>query len=414
MKLKTTYKTTKYACYYSYLAASSIFILPPILFATFHELYGISYTLLGTLVLINFCTQLAIDLIFTAFPKHFNVHKTIKSMPVLTSIGLFLYALGPYFFPNHAFLCLAVATFVFSVASGLDEVFMSPLVAALPSDNHERDMSTLHSLYAYGLLMVIAISTVFFSIFGTENWMWLVLFFAILPLFSALLFAICPLPYMNMETERTKNEKSHTRTKMLALFTICIFLGSAAENVMTNWISAYIEKALGIPKSFGDIAGIAVFAILLGLVRTVYAKYGKNIEKVIFLGMIGAAACYITVGFSSNNIVSLVACVLVGLFTSMLWPGTLIMMEQKLPMPGVAAYALMAAGGDSGAGFCPQLMGFVVDKVSQSAAGQNLALSFGVSPEQLGMRAGMLLTALFPIAGAFVVFYIMKKFGGKA
>ena len=71
------YKKTKYTCYYTYLATASIFALPPLLFMTFREMYGISYTLLGTLVLTNFLTQLTIDLIFTFFSKYFNIKKTL-------------------------------------------------------------------------------------------------------------------------------------------------------------------------------------------------------------------------------------------------------------------------------------------------------------------------------------------------
>ena len=40
---------------------------------TFREMYNISYTLLGTLVLTNFCTQLTVDLIFSFFTKYFNI-----------------------------------------------------------------------------------------------------------------------------------------------------------------------------------------------------------------------------------------------------------------------------------------------------------------------------------------------------
>ena len=83
---------TKFACFAAYFTMSSIFSLPPLLFVMFHETYGISYTLLGTLVLINFCTQLAVDLVFTVFSKHFNVHKIVKVMPLITSAGLFIYA----------------------------------------------------------------------------------------------------------------------------------------------------------------------------------------------------------------------------------------------------------------------------------------------------------------------------------
>ena len=64
------YKITKASCYFSYVAMASVFCVPPMLFVTFHEMYGISYTLLGTLVLVNFCTQLAIDLIFSFFSRY--------------------------------------------------------------------------------------------------------------------------------------------------------------------------------------------------------------------------------------------------------------------------------------------------------------------------------------------------------
>lgn len=56
MPTAPNYKRTKLACYTAYFTMSSVFSLPPLLFVTLHELYDISYTLLGTLVLTNFCT----------------------------------------------------------------------------------------------------------------------------------------------------------------------------------------------------------------------------------------------------------------------------------------------------------------------------------------------------------------------
>lgn len=160
---------TKRACYYTYLAMSSIFSLPPLLFVTFREMYGISYTLLGTLVLINFCTQLVIDLVFTFFSKYFNIKLTIKIMPLLTSLGLTLYALVSTFFPQYAYAGFVAGTVIFSVAAGLCEVLLSPLVAAIPSATPEKDMSMLHSLYAYGVVTVVLVSTLFLKAFGTHN-----------------------------------------------------------------------------------------------------------------------------------------------------------------------------------------------------------------------------------------------------
>ena len=68
------YRRTTLACYTAYFTMSSVFSLPPLLFATLHEMYGISYTLLGTLVLTNFCTQLTTNLIslFLLFLRYDN------------------------------------------------------------------------------------------------------------------------------------------------------------------------------------------------------------------------------------------------------------------------------------------------------------------------------------------------------
>ena len=166
----------KYACYSANVTMSAVGNLSPVLFLVFRSLYGISYTLLGLLVLINFCTQLLIDMIFTFFTKYFNVQKVAKTMPLITSVGFFIYALVPTFFPQFAYLGLVTGTVVFSVAAGLCEVLMSPMVASLPSDNPERDMSMLHSLYAWGVLMVVVITTAFMTLFGRENWMYLTIF----------------------------------------------------------------------------------------------------------------------------------------------------------------------------------------------------------------------------------------------
>lgn len=403
------YTRTKRACFYTYLAMSSVFSLPPMLFVTFRETYGISYTLLGTLVLINFCTQLIIDLIFTFFSKYFNIKLTIRIMPLLTSLGLTVYALVPTFFPEFAYAGFVLGTVIFSVAAGLCEVLLSPLVAAIPSKNPEKDMSMLHSLYAYGVVTVVLVSTLFLKIFGTHNWMYLTLFWAALPVVSFILFSISPFPEMNLsEGDSSGKKKNHLGSMWLCV--LCIFFGSAAENAMTNWISGYMENALGIAKVTGDILGMALFAVCLGFGRTAYAKYGKNITAVLGCGMIGAFICYLVAGLSPNSIAAMLACILTGLFTSMLWPGTLILMEEKFPAPGVAAYALMAAGGDLGGSIAPQMLGAVVDTVSQSSWAASFAPTISVTTEQLGMKAGMLAAAVFPLLGTVVLAVIVKKY----
>ncbi|MBR3809224.1 MAG: MFS transporter [Clostridia bacterium] len=405
------FKRTKLACYTAYFTMSSIFCVPPLLFMTFHNLYDISYTLLGTLVLTNFCTQMLVDLIFTLFSKKFNIQKVVRVMPCITSLGLFIYALVPNFFPQYAYIGLVVGTIIFSVSAGLSEVLLSPVIAAIPSENPQKDMSMLHSLYAFGFFTMVLISTLFLKLFGNENWAYLVLLIGTLPLLAALLFKISPFPDMTEEASQDKNKsKSRNRTIGLALCVSCIFLGSCAENTMSNWISTYMENALNIDKALGDILGMAMFAILLGITRITYAKYGKNISKFLLISMICAAICYLTVSFSNNTILSFVGCILTGIFTSMLWPGTLILMEENVKGVGVAAYALMASAGDFGASLAPQLMGIVIDNVSVSKFALNLSATLNLTPEQIGLKTGMLITSFFPILGTILMVFIIKYF----
>ncbi len=406
------YRRTRFSCFFAYLAMASVFVLPPMLFTTFREMYGISFTLLGTLVVVNFCTQLAIDLIFTFFSKHFNIRLTVRVMPLLTSAGLLIYAAVPTFFPKYAYLGLIIGTVIFSVAAGLCEVLISPLVAAIPSEHPEKDMSMLHSLYGWGVVSVVIISSLFFYIFGTQNWVYLTVAFAIFPLIASFMFCISPMPDMDISSSET-GEKKKGRRKGLLLCALCIFLGSSAENVMTNWISSFMEIGLQIPKQIGDILGLAVFALLLALTRVVYARFTPDITKTMLVSMAGAAVCYLVAGFSQNMILAFAACIFTGIFTSMLWPGTLILMEEKIPLPGVAAYALMAAAGDFGASVAPQLVGIVVDNVSVSTFASQLSQSLGMTGEEIGLKAGMLIISVFPILGTVLLIYIKKLYSKR-
>ncbi|MBR4859507.1 MAG: MFS transporter [Clostridia bacterium] len=406
------FKRTKFACYSAYFTMSSIFSLPPLLFASLQDMYGISYTLLGTLVLTNFCTQLTVDLIFTIFTKYFNVKKVVRVMPLITSAGLLIYAVFPNLFPDHAYAGLLIGTVLFSVSAGLSEVLLSPVIAAIPSDNPQKDMSLLHSLYAFGVFTVVVISTLFLRFFGSSNWMYLTLFWAALPVIAAVLFMTSPMPEMDV-TSGSDTKGTGRRTLALAICVGSIFFGSCAENSMSNWVSTYMENALQVDKTLGDILGMAMFAILLGVARIAYAKFGKNIMRVLLVGMIGAAACYLVAGLSTNVIFAFVACILTGLFTAMLWPGTLIMMEENIPGVGVAAYALMAASGDLGASVAPQLLGIVVDKVSVSGFAAELSSALSLSTEQIGLKAGMLVTSVYPIVGTVLLIFAIKYFKKK-
>ncbi|MBE6606099.1 MAG: MFS transporter [Ruminococcaceae bacterium] len=402
------YKLAKNACYLSGITMSISANLSPILFLTFRDMYNLSFTQLGLLVVINYFAQLLVDLIFTGFTKYFNVHKTVRSMPFIVFIGLILYAILPIIFPDMAFLWIVTGTVIFSIASGLGEVLFSPVIAAIPSDNPEREMSKLHSMYAWGVVAVVILSTLFLAAFGRNNWMYLALLWAIIPLVTFMMFLKAELPPM----ENTGGEQKGVKifNKGIILCTLCIFFGGAAECTMSQWASGFIENAIGIPKVYGDVMGVALFAALLGAGRTLYSKYGKGIVNILLFGMLGAGACYFVASLSMSPVVGVIACAMTGIFTSMLWPGTLIYLEDNFENVGVTVYALMAAGGDMGASLAPQLLGIVSDKFSLTGFAQKLSMELSISAEQIGMRAGLLVAGLFPVAGVICIMCMKKYF----
>ena len=400
-------KRIKTACYSMNVSMAVVGNLPPLLFITFHNAYGISYSLLGLLVLINFSTQLIVDLIFTFYSHKFNIEKTVKLTPVLTILGLVIFTVWPTVFPSSAYLGFVVGTVVFSSSAGLAEVLLNPVIAALPSDNTERDLSMLHSSYAWGAVGVVIIGALFLLGFGSHNWQILVMLMACLPLLSFFLYLGADLPKISTGSSERGAGKV-LKNRQLWLCVVAIFLGGALECTMAQWCSGFTEIALGVPKIYGDVFGVALFSVMLGTGRTLYTKYGKNVERVLLVGVCASLVCYVTAAFTDNAVIGLMACALTGLSASMLWPGSIITVSERIPTGGVVMYALMAAGGDLGASVGPELVGVITDAVSANSGAVAIAEKMGITVEQLGMKCGLLIGAVFAIIAIPIYVALLK------
>jgi len=406
--MKKGYARLTWACYISNITMSAVACLSPLLFLTFHEGYNISFSLLGFLLLINFATQLSVDLIFSFFSHKFNLAWTVKTMPLIALVGFVIYALAPVMFPAVPYVGLLVGTVIFSAASGLNEVLISPIVAAIPSDDPDKEVSKLHAVFAWGVVWVVLLSTLFLWLCGREFWQWLIALFALLPALAFCLFICCKIPEMKTP-EKTKDAARFLKNKGAWLCVIGIFLGGAAEMTMSGWASTYLEEALGLDKVWGDVLGVATFAATQGVGRTLYAKIGKNAPRALCLGAIGAFVCYLLAALSPWGWLGLIGCGLTGFCVSMLWPGSLIISSAKFPTGGVLIFALMAAGGDLGAALGPQMVGAVADAAIAIPALASWAEGLGMTAGQLGMRAGLLIGALFPLFAIVVYGHMWRK-----
>lgn len=390
------HKRLKGACYVSNISMALASNILPLLFIPFRNLYGISYTLLGLLVVFNFCTQLFIDILFSGLAKKFNINIVVKIMPVITIFGLAVLALAPIIFPSVVYVGLVIGTILIASACGLSEVLLSSIVSVLPSKNPGRSMSNFHSVYALGTVVVVIISAIFIWFMDDTNWPYLILAWSIIPLTAFILFMKTSVPQLFHE-ETSLGAKELLKNKKFLLCFICLFLGGVTEVTMSQWSSSYLENSLGIPKIWGDIFGVAMFALTLGIGRMLYGRIGKNIYKVLFFGSLGSVICYAITALTPSPVLGIITCALTGFMASMLWPGSLVAASQEIPSGGVVMFALMATAGDLGGSFGPQFLGVIADGALKSKYVIDMALQWNMSAEQLSLKIAMLATTLFPI-----------------
>ena len=403
------HKRVKMACYATSISMSIILNLSPILFLTFRNQYGISFSLLGLLVLVNFLSQMTVDLVFSFFSHRFNIPLAVKITPVLSLVGLVIFAVWPWVFPEHVFPGLVLGTIIFSASGGFSEGLLSPVIAALPSKDPDREMSAFHAVYAWGTVALTIFATLFLLIFGAKSWQWMALLLVSVPLTATILFSKAEIPPMETP-EKVSGVLRLMKNKGLWLCGGAIFLGGICECTMAQWSSGYLEQAIGIPKVWGDIFGVALFSIFLGLGRSLYGKIGKNISAVLLWGAIGCSVCYITAAISSIPLLGLMVCAFTGFCASMLWPGSLVVSTDQFPAGGVFIYAMMAAGGDFGASIGPQLVGIITDLSLESPSFLTWAQTIGLAPEQASMKLAMRVVSIFPLLAIPLYAVIHKKY----
>ena len=132
-------------------------------------------------------------------------------------------------------------------------------------------MSLLHSFYCWGCVAVIALSTACFAVFGRDCWPWVACGWAVLPAANAVAFARVPI----RRTVEESQQLSVTALFQSGLFWVLALLmvcAGASEQAMSQWASAFAEKALRVSKTVGDLAGPCFFAVLMGLSRVLHAK----------------------------------------------------------------------------------------------------------------------------------------------
>ena len=389
--IKFTYKTTMFSCFAGYVVQAVVNNFVPLLFITFQNTYSIPLSQITLLVTINFCVQLFVDFMATFFVDKVGYRPCIVLAQFCSALGLVLLAILPEIMEPFAGILTAVI--VYAIGGGLIEVLISPIMESCPTDNKEKAMSLLHSFYCWGHVGVVLLSTAFFAVCGMDNWHLLALIWAIIPVFTGLLFLKTPIAPLIADGEKGMGVRELGKNKVFWLLVVMMVCSGASEQAVSQWASAFAEMGLGISKTLGDLVGPLTFAALMGLSRVFYGKFGDKMDMDKF--MIGSTllciGAYLLTVLSPLPVFSVIGCAICGFSVGIMWPGTFSKASGLLPRGGTAMFALLALAGDLGCSSGPSVVGFV-----SGAAGGNL-------------KIGILAAIAFPVTLLLCLFANKKR-----
>lgn len=360
-KIKNNYNHTIYASYIAYIVQAINNNFAPLLFLTFSADYNLSLDKITLITTINFLVQLLVDLVSTKAIDKVGYRPALIFGHICSVLGLTGMAFLPDIMPN-AYIGLLVAVVLYAIGGGLMEVLVSPVVEACPTEKKEAAMSLLHSFYCWGHVGVVLISTLFFKLFGMENWQLMACIWAIVPLVNIFYFSAVPIYPIVAEHEKL-SLRGLLKQKMFWMLIVLMICAGASEQAMSQWASTFAESALKVSKTVGDLAGPCAFAILMGTARALYGKYSDKIP--LMKMMVGSAVlcimCYLLAALSGNPLFSLIGCAVCGFSVGIFWPGTFSIAAGRLPGGGTAMYALMALAGDMGCSSGPTVVGMAAN-----------------------------------------------------
>lgn len=354
------YNKTIYACFIGYIVQAIVNNFVPLLFLTFHNVYGIPMTQITLLITFNFGLQLLIDLLSVTFVDRIGYRMSMLIAHICAAMGFVLLTILPDVCGNP-FAGLLIAVTVYAVGGGLLEVLVSPVMEACPTDNKEKAMSLLHSFYCWGHVAVVLLSTLFFGIFGIQHWKILACIWAVVPFANMILFTKVPIASLMEDGEKGMTIGELFKQKIFWILMLMMICAGASEQAVSQWASTFAELGLGVSKTIGDLAGPMLFAILMGSARAFYGKYGDRIELDKFMAgsSVLCMVSYLCIALVPNPVVGFVGCALCGLSVGIMWPGTFSKATASIARGGTAMFALLALAGDVGCSGGPTVVGMV-------------------------------------------------------
>lgn len=389
---RLNHNDTVHCCFVGYIVQAIVNNFLPLLFLTLQSELQLDLPQITALITVNFAVQFTVDLLSAKYIDRIGYRRGIVTAHFTAASGLAALTFLPQIFGYGGLL---TAVILYAIGGGLLEVLVSPIVEACPTEHKEKTMSMLHSFYCWGQAGVVLLSTGFFLLFGIGNWRIPAIVWACIPAVNGIFFLKVPITPLLDENESAMSLRELLKNRLFWLFLLLMTCAGACELSVSQWASAFAEKALGISKAMGDLTGPMMFAVLMGTARLIYGKIGEKINLVRFIITSGilCVGAYLLTSLSGLPLLSLVGCGICGFSVGIFWPGVFSLAASSLRRGGAGMFALLALAGDIGCAGGPTLVGMITD-----AAGGNL-------------NTGILAGTIFPVlllTGMMLYLYEIK------
>jgi MFS family permease len=258
---------------------------------------------------------------------------------------------------SYVQVLLAVA--VMGFGGGILDMILSPIACALQPERRAQAMNWLHSFYCVGAALTILAATVAFS--RSIGWRPLALGLAAAPAVVGALFLFVPLPSIAPVGGRLR-VRDLVRERFFLLALAAIFFGGATEMGLAQWLPAYAELELGLPRWVGG-ASLLAFSVAMAAGRMVIGSLSGRVSILLLMAISGAStgALILVAGLCPLPAVALAASVLAGFTGSSLWPSTLALAADRYALASASMFGVLAAFGNFGGIMMPWCVGVVAD-----------------------------------------------------
>ena len=379
-----------------YITQAVVINFAPLLFVMFNREFNISYSAIGALLSVNFAVQITVDLLSVFFVDKLGYRRSAVISQFLCAAGFLLFPFLTYSLPS-AYAGIFISTVIYSVGAGIIEIVINPIVASTPreSESSSGALIFLHSFYCWGQLLVVLLTSVAIFLFSDASWGYISVFWGMLPLINGFLFTKTPIVPPPPEEKRERIGGLCTDPTFIILLAMMICAGGS-EIAMSQWASTFAQTALGVDKIIGDLLGPCLFALFMGIGRTIPGVFGArlNITRHLYINAVLCIVCYLVAALSRNSYFALAGCAACGYAISIMWPSIVEIAAQKFPDGSGAMYGVVAIFGDVGC--------------SAGAFFTGLIASMPVWGEY-GFKVGLGTNIIYPIAFIVLLTVLQRK-----